>query len=81
VVLSPESYNRKVGLALLCPVTSQEKGYPFDVPLPPGDSISGIVLYDQVKSVDWRARGVKFAGTVPPVVMKGISGKLALLIG
>lgn len=58
LVLSPESYNRRVGLAIFCPVTSQAKGYPFEVGLPYGGHVSGVILSDQVKSLDWRARRV-----------------------
>ncbi len=60
-VLSPEQYNRKTGLMLACPVTSQSKGYPFEVPLPGGLPISGVVLADQIKRLDWRARKAEFA--------------------
>ena len=56
LVLSPQEYNRRVGLALVCPVTSQVKGYPFEVVLPSGLPISGAVLSDQMKSLDWKAR-------------------------
>ncbi|HEY2154589.1 MAG TPA: endoribonuclease MazF [Isosphaeraceae bacterium] len=56
VVLSPAAYNRKVGLALCCPITSQIKGYTFEVPIPPGLGVGGVVLADRVKSLDWRAR-------------------------
>ena len=56
LVLSPRSYSRKAGLALLCPITSQEKGYPFEVPLSEADEVHGVVLADQVKSLDWRER-------------------------
>ena len=56
VVVSPAAYNRKVGLALFCPVTGQEKGYPFEVRLPSGLSVGGVVLSDHVKNLDWRAR-------------------------
>jgi len=56
VVLSPAAYNAKVGLALLCPITSRTKGYPFEVPLPEGSRVHDVVLADQVKSLDWRAR-------------------------
>ena len=55
LVLSPELYNRKTGLAVFCPVSSQEKGYPFEVKIPPGHKISGVILSDQVKSLDWKA--------------------------
>ena len=56
LVLSPASYNGRVGLALLCPITNQAKGYPFEVRFPPGLAISGVVPANQVKSLDWRAR-------------------------
>lgn len=56
IVLSPEAYNKKVGLALFCPITRQVKGYPFEVMLPPELSVSGVILADQIKSLDWVAR-------------------------
>jgi len=56
VVMSPKSYNQRVGLALFCPVTSKVKGYPFAVPLPTGGQVAGVVLADQLKSLDWRVR-------------------------
>jgi mRNA interferase MazF len=56
LVLSPLAYNDRVGLALFCPITSQVKGYPFEVALPAMPSIRGVVLADQVKNLDWRAR-------------------------
>ena len=56
LVLSPAAYNGRVGLALLCPITSQVKGYPFEVALPGGLPVAGVALADQVKSLDWRAR-------------------------
>jgi len=59
VVLSPAAYNRKVGLALICPITTQAKGYPFEVEIPGDRAIAGVVLADQVKSIDWRARRAK----------------------
>ena len=65
IVLSPESYNGRVGLAILCPVTSQIKGYPFEVAIPPGLDITGVILSDQVKSLDWRARRAEFIATLP----------------
>src|SRR5437762_13948374 len=55
LVLSPAAYNGRVGLALCCPITNQAKGYPFEVALPDGLAVSGVVLADQVKSLDWRA--------------------------
>jgi len=56
LIVSPQSYNQKVGLVLLCPITNQRKGYPFEVPLPKGLKVAGVVLADQVKGIDWHAR-------------------------
>ncbi len=82
VVLSPAAYNGKVGLAILVPVTSQVKGYPFEVLLPAGLPVSGAVLSDQVKSLDWVDRGATLLGRLPDDVMAEIFGKLeALLLG
>ena len=58
-MLSPKAYNAKVGLALFCPVTSRIKGYPFEVVLPEGNGVNGVVLADQLKSLDWRAKKAK----------------------
>lgn len=80
LVVSPRSYNGKVGLALVCPVTSRVKGYPFKVPLPGSLPISGVVLADQVKSLDWQARGADLICTVPPEVIREVLEKLQLLI-
>jgi mRNA interferase MazF len=80
VVVSPRSYNARVGLALMCPVTSQIKGYPFEVKIPASLSIEGVVLADQVKSLDWRARKVERAGRLPSEATSEVVGKLATLL-
>lgn len=80
VVVSPSEYNGKVGLGLFCPITSQAKGYPFEVELPPGMPIQGVVLSDQVRSLDWRARSVKFAGQLPEVTVQQVLEKLQTLL-
>jgi mRNA interferase MazF len=80
LVLSPESYNRKVGLALLCPVTSQIKGYPFEVSVPAGLKVSGVVLSDQVKSMDWKARGASFLCALPEPVVREALNKVGTLL-
>jgi mRNA interferase MazF len=80
VVLSPSSYNAKVGLAILCPVTSQVKGYPFEVTIPPGSKLGGVVLADQVKSLDWRIRRAEFICKLPHETMAEVTGKLGTLI-
>jgi len=56
LILSPASYNKKVGLALICPITNKEKGYPFESKLPEDLEVQGVVLSDHVKSLDWKAR-------------------------
>lgn len=76
VVLSPAAYNGKVGLAILCPITSQEKGYPFEVKIPAGFGVRGVILSDQVKSLDWRARDAERIGALPREVMAEVLGKL-----
>ncbi len=81
LVLSPASYNGKVGLAILCPITRQSKGYPFEVVLPDGSDVVGVVLSDQVKSLDWRARRAERIGPVPPRVTDEVLQKLATLLG
>ncbi|MGH2698569.1 MAG: endoribonuclease MazF [Actinomycetota bacterium] len=80
IVLSPLSYNRKVGLAIMCPITSVVKGYPFEVALPEGLGISGVVLADQVKSLEWRTRQAEVKGKLPPEVTEEVLGKLNALL-
>jgi len=79
--LSPESYNARAGLAILCPVTSQAKGYPFEVAFPPGCAISGVILSDQVKSLDWRARGAVRIEAVELPITEEVLQKLGTLLG
>ena len=81
LALSPEQYNRKVGLAIFCPITSQIKGYPFEVLLPVNLKISGAILSDQVRSLDWKARKARFFCSIPDSVLKEVLSKLECLIG
>lgn len=82
VVLSPASYNRKVGLAVMCPITSHVKGYPFEVVLPHDLPVTGAVLSDQVKSLDWRKREATLMTRLPDEIMAEVLGRLeALLFG
>ena len=80
LVISPSSYNRRVGLALCCPVTSQVKGYPFEVLLPEGLAVEGVVLSDQIKSLDWRVRKARRIGSVPTGVLQETVGKILALV-
>jgi mRNA interferase MazF len=81
LVLSPGAYNHRTGLAAVCPVTSRIKGYPFEVQLPEARAVTGVVLADQVRNVDWRARSASLAGRVPPSVVAEVLGKLGTLLG
>ncbi|MBZ5637474.1 MAG: endoribonuclease MazF [Acidobacteriia bacterium] len=80
VVVSPAAYNRKVGLALVCPITSQVKGYPFEVRIPAGLGVAGTILSDQVKSLDWRARKASLICALPAGVVGETLGKLKTLL-
>jgi mRNA interferase MazF len=80
VVLSPKAYNSKVGLCLACPVTSQVKGYPFEVALPDGLGVAGVALADQLKSLDWQAREASFIASLPAEVIGEILAKAGALL-
>ena len=80
LIVSPISYNRKVGLVLLCPVTNQRKGYPFEVTLPQGLKVAGVVLADQLKSMDWRARRAEFCCRAPAATVLDVIGKAQSLL-
>lgn len=80
VVLSPRSYNRKVGLALFCPITSSVKAYPFEVVLPEGLPAQGAILCDQMRSLDWRSRKLQRFCVAPPEVVIEATAKVLALI-
>ncbi|HSL83693.1 MAG TPA: endoribonuclease MazF [Thermoanaerobaculia bacterium] len=80
LVVSPQAYNAKVGLALLCPVTSRAKGYPFEVPLPEQGEIQGVVLADQVKSLDWRVREASRIEAAPASVLAEVLARIHTLL-
>ncbi|MEW6173548.1 MAG: endoribonuclease MazF [Bacillota bacterium] len=79
-VLSPAAYNGKVGLAIMCPVTNQIKGYPFEVLIPDGLAASGAILADQVKSLDWGAREAELICTIPAETITEILQKVSVLL-
>lgn len=81
IILSPEEYNRKTGLAILCPITSQIKGYPFEVKLPENLPISGVILADQVKSLDWQVRKAELIKRLPAPVVDKTTDLLFTLLG
>jgi len=80
LVLSPESYNGKIGLAILCPITAQIKGYPFEVTIPSGLAVSGAILSDQVKSLDWHVRETEYACELPESTVSETLHKLGTLL-
>ncbi|MGH7566892.1 MAG: endoribonuclease MazF [Gemmatimonadota bacterium] len=80
LVLSPRSYNGRVGLALLCPITRSVKGYPFEVTLPEESGVEGVVLADQVRTLDWRARRAEFSSEAPAGVVSEVLGKVHALL-
>lgn len=80
VVLSPAAYNGKVGLALMCPITSRIKGYPFEVSIPAGLPVIGVVLSDQIKSLDWRIRRAERICTLPQPAVTEVLQKLGTLL-
>ena len=81
MILSPKAYNQKSGIALVCPVTNQIKGYPFEVPIPGGCGVGGVILADHVKSLDWKARQAVRVGRVPPQTLNEVLARLAPLLG
>jgi mRNA interferase MazF len=80
VVLSPKAYNAKVGLFLVCPLTTQQKGYPFEVEVPGGLPVSGVILADQIKSLDWRARQAEFICSLPDGTVHELLAKAVVLV-
>lgn len=69
IVLSPKKFNQVTGFAVVCPITRQQKGYPFEVALPDNLAIQGVILTDQVKSLDWRARQFEIKGRAPEEIV------------
>jgi len=81
LVLSPRAYNQKAGLALFCPITSQVKGYPFEVILPEKAGVSGAILSDQVKSLDWKVRNAERIASAPKTVVEEVLAKILTILG
>ncbi len=80
LVVSPAAYNGKTGLALFCPITSQVKGYPFEISLPPGSAVSGVVLSDQLKSLDWRVRQAELICAMPNDLVLTVLKRVSTLL-
>ena len=79
LVLSPKEYNQKTGLALFCPITSKVKGYPFEVKLPEGLPVEGVILADQIKNLDWISRSAQFACKIPVEIIQEVILKIETL--
>ena len=80
LVISPYEYNRKTNLALFCPVTNQAKGYPFEVQIPEGLPIKGVVLSDHIKNLDWKIREAEYISQIPDHIFTDVLNKINVLI-
>jgi len=80
IVISPLSYNRITGLAIVCAITSHIKGYPFEVEIPEGLNVTGVVLSDQIRTIDWQARNVSVVDRAPSACINNVIDKFSKLI-
>ena len=80
LVLSPRVYNERSSVALVCPITSRIREHPFEVPLPSHGPVTGVVLADQIRSLDWRARGARFESQAPRRVVGDVLAKVHVLL-
>jgi len=78
--LSPKIYNEKTNLGLFCPITTRQKGYPFEVPLPGNFPVKGVILADQIRNLDWNVRKALFIAKVPESTLKEVLEKIQLLL-
>jgi mRNA interferase MazF len=79
LALSPATYNGPVGLAVVAPVTSKRKGYGFEVLIPDGVGVAGVVLPDQICNIDWRSRKAKLMAQMPAEVVEDVLAKVVTL--
>ena len=80
LVLSPRRYNERSSVALACPITSRSRDWPFEVQMPPNGPVTGVVLADQIRSLDWRRRNAKLAARAPRAVVAEVLAKVRLLL-
>ncbi len=80
LIISPLAYNKKVGLALVCSITNQAKGYAFEVEIPKDLKVKGVVLSDHIKSADWKTRNIEFICRVPEEIVEDVIEKLDTLL-
>jgi mRNA interferase MazF len=81
VVLTSKYYNVRSSLLLVCPITRKSRDWPFEVRLPPGGKLNGVVLVDQIKVIDPAARPISYAGRLPSEALGTVKAKLAALLG
>ena len=81
LILSPKMYNEKTSLCICLPITSKVKGYPFEVPLPKGLKVEGVILSDQIKNLDFVAREVAYICDVPDDVIARVQKNVLALVG
>ncbi len=80
LVLSPSAYNGVTGLAVVCPITNQQKGYPFEVEIPKGAGVTGVILSDQLKCLDWRVRQAAYKCSLDQRTLLDVLGKVKALL-
>ncbi len=80
LVLSANVYNGRVGLAIVCPITNQKRGYAFEIDIPEGVGVTGVVMADQAKSIDWQGRGATFRCRMPDVIVEEAFDRVVALI-
>ena len=80
LVISPLLYNGKTNLAIFCPITSQVKNYPFEVKLPDDIEINGVILSDQIKNLDWKAREAVYICKLPKAQLTETLNKINTLL-
>jgi len=81
LVISPNIYNEKLNMALVCSITNVTKGFVFEVEIPPDLKVTGVVLADQIRTIDLRARNVETVDRVPPEILEQVLKKVSKLIG
>jgi len=79
LILSVKRYNKVSSLCLICPITNQAKGYPFEIELPKGLKTTGVLMSDQIKSLDWRARQAEFVDDIPLSIVEDVIKRVNLL--
>ena len=81
LVLSEANYNQASGRALVAPITSRVRDWPFEVAMAGDSAVDGVAMIDQVGVIDWRARNAKHAGAAPAAILDEARAKLGALIG